>query len=85
MLPSMSGDISNVPCCDDMSPSVYVSLGAEGDISSQRGTFDMSPSISGNIYIISHGYYRILKNCKILGIKFLYSEVVQAFVLKLGI
>jgi hypothetical protein len=27
---------------------------ASGEISSQRGTFDMSPSISGNIYIISH-------------------------------
>jgi hypothetical protein len=25
---------------------------AEGDISSQRGTFDMSPSISENIYIM---------------------------------
>jgi hypothetical protein len=42
MLPEMEGDISNVPHWD----------AASGDISSQRGTFDMSPGISGNIYYL---------------------------------
>jgi hypothetical protein len=36
MFSEMEGDISNVPRWDDMSPS------AQGVISSQRGTFDVS-------------------------------------------
>jgi hypothetical protein len=46
----MSGDISNVPRWDDVSRGA-----AKGDIS-----FNMSPDIEGNIYIIPSSMLQIL-------------------------